>query len=417
MTEMSRQPIASRIEGLQVVEPAGGFDFLRGMRVVDLSSSVAGPYASMLLADMGADVIKVERPGGDDARGWGPPFLAGESLWFISVNRNKRSIGLDYSTPAGLQALYDLVRSSDALIVNTPPRAARKLGIDADAIRQQNPKLVYTSITGFGIDSDRADWPCYDLIAEGYSGVMDLTGDAYGEPQKVGAPAADMLAGQDAAFATVAALLRRQTGGSGATVDVSLVDSMVRFLACRIVPHMGSGDTPRRSGGKDSVIAIYQAFNTADEPITLGLGNDNIWGRFWDAIGQSVWKTDPRYATNALRRQRREEIVAAIQDILVTAPRAHWLSLFSDARIPAGPINRVDEVVLDAELRKRGLFYQLQSGEKLIPQVGTAIRVDGQTNFARSAPPEYAQHTHEILRECLGYDDAQLIALRDNGAI
>ncbi|TIS79553.1 MAG: CoA transferase [Mesorhizobium sp.] len=388
-----------------------GFDMLNGIRVLDLSTSIAGPYSAMLLGDMGADVIKVERPGGDDARAWGPPFLDAQSLWFLSVNRNKRSIVLDYAAPKGLSALRDLVSCCDIVIVNTPARATKKLGIDPETLRALNPRLVYVSITGFGMEGERADWPCYDLIAEGYSGVMDVTGEITGEPQKVGAPAADMLAGQDAAFAATAALLRRMSTGTGGCVDVALVDSMVRFLACRVVTHLGSGEVPRRSGGKDSVIAIYQSFQTADHPVTLGLGNDNIWERFWDVLGSPEFGSSSRFSTNAKRREARPEIVAAIQEILLTQTRAHWLSLFRKARIPAGPINRIDEVAADRELQQRGLFYSLRSEERLIPQVGTGIRIDAEANFARLPPPKLGEHTDEVLRDLLGYDDQQIAAL------
>jgi crotonobetainyl-CoA:carnitine CoA-transferase CaiB-like acyl-CoA transferase len=259
----------------------GGFTLLEGVRVIDLTTSVAGPLATMLLADMGAEVLKIERPvGGDDARAWGPPFLDGESLWFLSVNRNKKSVALDYSRPEGLDILHRLVRLADVVVVNLPPRVARKLKVDAKTLRSLRNELIYVSITGFGLEGERADWTCYDLIAEGYSGIMDLTGSAGEEPQKIGAPAADMLAGQDAAFAVVSALFERQRTGNGHVIDIALVDSMTRFLACRILPYLGSAGVPTRSGGKDSVIAIYQSFETADDPITLGLGSDNLWQRF-----------------------------------------------------------------------------------------------------------------------------------------
>lgn len=393
------------------------FDLLKGIRVLDLTSSVAGPYAALMLGDMGADVIKVERHGGDDARAWGPPFLHGESLWFLSVNRNKQSLRLDYSQPEGLEVLHALVRTADVVVLNVAGRVAKKLGLDYASLKACNSKLVYVSITGFGIDGERADWPCYDLIAEGYSGVMDLTGEITGDAQKVGTPAADMLAGQDAAFAALAALFKRHTNGEGALIDIALVDSMTRFLMCRIVPYLGSGELPRRSGGKDSVIAIYQSFQTADAPITLALGNDNIWGRFWEALGRPEMIGDVRYGSNAQRRECRREIVAIIQDILVTQPREHWLSLFRQARIPAGPINRIDEVVNDAAMRERGVFYNVSRHGSAIPQVGTAIRIDGQANYPRLPPPGLGEHTEELLKTLLGYDESRLAGLRQRAVI
>ena len=410
----TRLPLAS----LPEVQPGEGFDLLAGIRILDLTTSVAGPYATMLLGDMGAEVLKVERPGsGDDARAWGPPFLDGESLWFLSVNRNKRSLGLDYAKPEGLQVLRELVARCDVVVVNQPLRVAAKLGVDSQSFRSIKPDLIHVSISGFGLAGERSDWTCYDLIAEGYSGVMDVTGEADGEPQKVGAPAADMLAGQDAAFAAVAALFARCKNGQGRTVEIALIDSMTRFLTCRIVPYLGSGDAPRRSGGKDSVIAIYQAFATADFPITLGLGNDSIWKRFWQTVGRPEVAEHPGYRSNAERRSRRAEIVGLIQEILRTEPRAHWLAVFATARVPAGPINRIDEVAADPELQRRGLFYRLAADGRETPQVGTGIVLDGRYNRPRLGPPRLGEHTVDLLQSLLGYDDGKINALKDAGAI
>lgn len=246
---------------------------------------------------------------------------------------------------------------------------------------------------------------------------MDLTGEADGEPQKVGAPAADMLAGQDAAFAAVAALFARCRNGQGRTVEIALIDSMTRFLTCRIVPYLGSGDAPRRSGGKDSVIAIYQAFETADFPITLGLGNDSIWRQFWQAVGMPEVAEHPGYGSNAERHSRRAEIVGLIQEVLRTKPRSHWLAVFAAARVPAGPINRIDEVVADPELQRRGLFYQLAADGRETPQVGTEIILDGRYNRPRLGPPRLGEHTVDLLQSLLGYDDDKIHALKDAGAI
>lgn len=412
------QPLADLpLADLPTVACGAGFEMLQGVRILDLTTSIAGPYASMLLGDMGAEIIKVERLQGDDARTWGPPFLNEESLWFLSVNRNKRSVALDYTTAQGLEAVHALAEKCDAMIVNMPARVSKKLGLDQATIRANNPSLVYVSISGFGMEGERADWPCYDLIAEGYSGVMDLTGEAGGEPQKIGAPAADMLAGQDAAYATIAALYRRAHSSKGATIDIALVDSMTRFLTCRIVPYLGSGENPRRSGGKDSVIAIYQTFDTADEPITIGLGNRSIWCRFWNALGRPEMENNPRYSTNALCQAHRPEIVAAIQKILLTASRSHWLSLFQSARVPAGPINQVADAVADHEMRRRGLIYTLKCDDRLIPQVGPAVRIDKQTGYARLPPPRLGEHTEEILRDLLSYDETQIAELQKRGVI
>lgn len=386
------------VHQLPIAPHSGPFDLLSGITVLDLTTSVAGPYATMLLSDFGADIIKVERPEGDDARQWGPPFLNGEALWFAAMNRNKRSVVLDLRQEKGRAHLDDLVRRADVIVTNQPPDVQRKLQLDHDALRQVREDIVHVSITGFGLSGERAELTCYDLIAEGYSGIMELTGALGGDPQKIGAPAADMLAGHDAAMATLAALFDRQRTGRGRKIDVSLVESMTRFLSCRIATYLGSGEVPTRSGGTDSVIAIYQPFETADLPITLGLGSDPIWKRFWAALGDPDYAARAEFGSNAKRRDHREEIVTDIQRIMRTRSRADWLTLFAAERVPAGPINRVDEVATDKALQARGLFYAIDAGEgRLVPQIGLGISIDGKTSWPRFAPPMLGEHTSEIL--------------------
>lgn len=389
-----------------------GLELLKGVKVIDLTTSIAGPFATQMLADMGADVLKIERPGvGDDTRHWGPPNLGDKSLWFLSANRNKQSLALNYANERGRKILHRLVSEADVLVLNSLPRVQKKLGIDYETLVEFNPSLIYCSITGFGLTGERADWACYDLIAEGYSGIMDLTGDRDGAPQKVGAPAADMLAAMDAAFAINAALYDRRNTGRGHKLDISLVESMTRFLSPRIMSYLGSGKLPRRSGGKDSVIAIYQAFETSDEPITLGLGNDNIWKRFWCVVGEEDQGLDPATASNAARRTVRLELVAKIQALLLERPREEWLQLFRDAGVPAGPINRLDEVVRDVHLRERGLFFRVPQGENFIPQVGMGFQVDGRSDTVRQLPPGLGEHSREVLMQRLNLDRDQIDAL------
>lgn len=392
---------------------APALDLLSGFKVLDLTTSIAGPSAGQLLADMGATVVKIEKPvTGDDARAWGPPFLHGESLWFMSVNRGKQSVTLDISAPEGREVLHRLVGQCDVILLNLVARAQRKLGLDAATLRPLNPRLIHVSLTGFGVNGDRADLPCYDLIAEGYSGVMDLTGEAEVGPQKVGTPAADLLAGNDAAMAVLAALLRREREGSGCEIDVSMVESMSRFMAPRLMPYLGSGELSRRSGGRDSVIAIYQVFDTADGPMTLGLGNDGIWKRFWQAVERPEVGTDPAYASNAQRRASRDEIVKVIGDLLRTRPRAHWLALMAKARVPAGPIQRLDELAQDQALHDAGFMYRTEGPDGAIPNVGLGIRFDGRTEGTGSPPPKLGAHTDDVLRTWLDCDDSQIEQLR-----
>ena len=408
----------SPTDNLPLASPGKAFRFIEGIRVLDLTSSIAGPYATMLLADMGANVVKVERPGsGDDARTWGPPFLDGESLWFLSVNRNKQSLTLNYSNDSGRSVLYDLVRQADVVIVNQLQRVQVKLGVDYDSLSELRSDLIFVSLTGFGLDNKKSELPCYDLIAEGYSGVMDLTGEADSEPQKIGTPAADLLAGMDAAFSIVTALFDRQRTGRGHKIDISLVDSMTKFMMPRIVPYLGSGEVPRRTGAKDSVIAIYQTFQTADSPLTLGLGNDNIWKRFWQAVGRPEVAHEKRFASNYQRRQARAEIVSHIQSILSEHPRDYWLQLFADANVPAGPVNRIDEVTQDSHLLERNLFFSIEQNGRLIPQVGSAVCFDGESNSYRLAPPALGEHSEDVLKKWLSYDKEKIAYLRSEAII
>lgn len=392
---------------------APALDLLAGVKVLDLTSSVAGPYAGQLLADMGATVVKIEKPkGGDDARAWGPPFLHGESLWFMSVNRGKQSVTLDIAAPQGQEVLKQLIVQSDVILLNLVARAQRKLGLDAAALRALNGRLIHVSISGFGLQGGRADLPCYDLIAEGYSSVMDLTGEPENGPQKVGTPAADLLAGSDAAMAVLAALLRREREGKGCDIDISMVESMSRFMTPKLMPYLGSGDVVSRQGGRDSVIAIYQVFETADGPMTLGLGNDGIWKRFWEAVGRPELAANPAYASNKDRRAKREEIVQVIAELLKAKPRAHWLDLLGAARVPAGPIQRVDEVAQDPALHESGFIYRTGGPEGDIPQVGLGIRFDGRTEGTATPPPKLGAHTEQVLRDWLRCDAAQIDQLR-----
>lgn len=393
------------VDDLPRVTSGTGFGFLSGVRVVDLTTSVAGPYATMLLAEFGAEVIKVERSSGDDARHWGPPFLDGQALWFTAVNRNKKSVVLDLKSDDGRNGLEKLVASADVFVTNQPLDVQRKLGLDYESVKAMRDDIVFVSITGFGLNGARSGMTCYDLIAEGYSGIMDITGTADAPPQKIGAPAADMLAGQDAAMATLAVLCDRMRTGKGRLIDISLVESMTRFLSCRISSYLGSGEIPERSGGTDSVIAIYQAFETADLPITLGLGSDAIWRRFWETVGDVEFGRREEFASNAARRDHRAEIVAHIQSFLKAERRETWLERFARARIPAGPINRVDEVANDADLQERGMFYALQGENGAVqPQIGLGIQVDGAYSVARSLPPRLGEHTDAIMRELHGQE-------------
>jgi len=394
------------------------FSALKDIKVLDLSTSVAGPYGCQLLADFGADVVKIEKPiTGDDSRGWGPPFLDDESLWFLSVNRNKSSVVIDMTQEAGQQLLKQLVSQADVLVTNLLPKVQKKLLVDFNHLKVVNPRLIHVSLTGFGLEGERSSFACYDLIAEGYSGVMDMTGEINQDPQKIGTPAADLLAGMDLALATMAALLQREKDKVGHAIDISMVDSMTRFMTPRLVSYLGSGILPRRDGAKDSVIAIYQVFQTADEPITLGLGNDAIWKRFWQAMDEPHFISDDQYQSNAHRRLLRQELVGQIQERLIKQPKNHWLALFQKNNIPAGPINRLDQISADPEMHNRGMFYAVNKGSSVIPQVGLGIQIDGEQSFCNKPPPTLGEDTRAVLKSWLSLSNESINELINTNII
>jgi crotonobetainyl-CoA:carnitine CoA-transferase CaiB-like acyl-CoA transferase len=356
----------------------------------------------LLLADLGADVVKIERAGrGDDSRQWGPPFLNGEALWYLAVNRNKRSVALDFADPADVGVLTELAGAADVVITTLREPLLRRLGLDYATVSARRPDLVFATITGYGLTGPNSGLPGYDLIAEGVSGIMAVTGEPTTGPQKVGAPAADILAGMDAAFAVVAALYDRARTGRGHLLDLSLVESMTRMLSPKLMSYLGSGELQRRSGGRDSVVAIYQAFDTADEPINLALGNDAIFERFCTVMDRQEWSACPDYRDNSGRRDHRTHLVTEIQKLLLERTAAEWLELYARADVPAGPVNNLEAVVTDPHLLERGLFYRHGDGDGAIPQVNTGWQLDGAANRLRRRPPALGADTADVLADWL----------------
>ncbi|HVE25302.1 MAG TPA: CoA transferase [Sporichthya sp.] len=395
--------MALPLADLPAMDDGQAFDLLDGVRVLDLTTSIAGPYATLLLADLGADVVKIERAGrGDDSRQWGPPFLGGEALWYLAVNRNKRSVALDFSDSTDVGVLRELACAADVVITTLREPLLRRLGVDHPTVSARRPDLIFATITGYGLTGPNSGLPGYDLIAEGVSGIMALTGEPTTGPQKVGAPAADILAGMDAAFAVVAALYDRARTGRGHLLDLSLVESMTRMLSPKLMSYLGSGELQRRSGGRDSVVAIYQAFDTADDPINLALGNDAIFERFCTVMERQDWSANPDYSSNRGRREHRAHLVTEIQKLLLERTAAEWLELFAKADVPAGPVNNLEEVVTDPHLLARGLFYRHGDGEDAIPQVNTGWQLDGAANRLRRRPPALGADTADVVTDWLG---------------
>ncbi|MCL3819385.1 CaiB/BaiF CoA transferase family protein [Aeromicrobium wangtongii] len=352
---------------------------LAGLRVVDMTTSYAGPTAAMYLADLGADVVKVERPSGDDARSWGPPFVDDDtSAWFASANRNKRSVALDVSRPEGQDALRRLLAEADVFIQNVNPAKLRRLGIDGPTLREHFPRLVCCSLSGFGLDGPDAQLPGYDLVAQARSGLMSVTGAKGGRPQRVSTALSDIVTGMCATIAICAAVVRQRSTGEGDLVDVSLLDSDLALMAPRIASYLAGEPEPAPSGGTDSVLAVYQTFGAVDREIVVAIGNDIIWRRFCDAVGLPELADDPSLVGNAARRSQRDRLVEAISAVLATKPAAEWIALLSDASVPCALVQHLSEVVADSQVVARG---------SLLPVPGSASGVSVHSPFRLASIP------------------------------
>ncbi|HEY6749714.1 MAG TPA: CoA transferase [Rubrobacteraceae bacterium] len=391
---------------------------LSGVRVVDLSSSYAGPTATMYLGDMGADVIKVERPEtGDDARFWGPPFVGEEAAWFLSANRNKRSVCLNISDEEGHTALLRLLESADVFVENLNPGKLGRLSLDPETLRSRFPRLIYCALSGFGLDGPDRDRPGYDLIAQARSGLMSVTGARGGTPQRVSTALSDIVAGMVAAFTISSALVRQQRLGEGELIDVALLDADLALMAPRIASFFAGEPEPRPSGGTDSVLAIYQPFETADRPIVVAVGNDQMWNRFCEVLGLEHLAEDPALATNAGRRARREEILEPIATRLAEQPAEYWLERFREAAVPCQVIQFLSEVAEDQQVKARHAISELEhptAGKVRTVTSPWRFGTDGKQREHRPAPMLGAD-TREVLREA-GYAEEEIGALTERGA-
>lgn len=390
---------------------------LAGLRVVDLSTSYAGPTASMYLADLGADVVKVERPQrGDDARSWGPPFVEGTSAWFASANRNKRSIALDLRSPGGRSALHRLVAGADVLLESLNPAKLETLGLMPGETCERYPHLIYCALSGVGLTGPDADLPGYDLVAQARSGLMSVTGAAGGTPQRVSTALSDIVTGMAAALAVSAAVVRQRSDGVGDLIDVSLLDSDLALMAPRIASFLAGEDEPAPSGGSDSVLAVYQSFATADRNVVVAVGNDTIWKRLCGAVGLGDLVDDPRLATNAGRRAHRPEVVARVAEVLATRPAATWLEVLRSAGVPASLVQGLSEVTTDPQLHARGALLPVPGSLGGLHGIRSPFRLASVPQPRNERFPELGEHGVEILAES-GLTDDEIDQLIRTGAL
>ncbi|XBQ16083.1 MAG: CaiB/BaiF CoA-transferase family protein [Oceanicaulis sp.] len=401
---------------------------LSHIKVLDLSRVLAGPWCTQILADLGAEVIKVENPdGGDDTRGWGPPFLRGEdgedadAAYYLCANRNKRSIAVDMRTEEGREILRKLAAQSDVVVENFKAGGLKKYGLDYDSLKALKPDLIYCSITGFGQTGPLKDRPGYDFLIQAMGGLMSVTGEDAPEeerPMKVGVPAVDLFTGVYAAGAVMAALIARDRGMGGQYIDMALFDVQAAMLANQASNYLVSGRTPRRGGNAHPNIVPYQDFPTRDGRIAVAVGNDRQFAAFASALGRPDWASDPRFQKNADRVRNREVLVAEIVLILSERDSADVTAALDAAGVPCGPIQTVGEVFDHPQARARGLSFSLpMTGAGEAPLVANPMRLSATPPEYRTAPPRLAEHTSQVLQERLGYDQNHLLTLIKRGVL
>jgi formyl-CoA transferase/CoA:oxalate CoA-transferase len=391
---------------------------LTGLRVLDLSRILSGPFATMILADLGADVVKLENPtGGDDTREWAPPYQGDQSAYFLSINRNKRGIAVDLKSGAGREIAVRLADGADVLVENFRPGAAARLGLGYPELSARNPRLVYASISGYGQTGPDADLPGYDAIAQALGGVVSVTGESTGPPVRVGTPVADLGAAMWAAIGVLAALHARSTSGRGDWIDISLLDGQIAWLTYVAGGYFASGEVPRRYGSAHPTIVPYQALRTSDGYLMVAVGNDSLWQRFAPLIGLPELAADTRFATNPDRVVHRDELIPLIETALASRPSADWAAELSRAGIPAGAINSVDKALAHPQVLARDMVLTTEhptAGTLRMP--GSPVRLSGHTATVRRPPPLLGEHTDEVLSE-LGYSAAAIASLRQSGVV
>ncbi|MDQ7819065.1 MAG: CoA transferase [Armatimonadota bacterium] len=390
---------------------------LDDLLVVDLSRALAGPFCTLMLSDLGARVIKVETPeGGDDTRGWGPPFVGTESAYFLSVNRNKESLTLNLKDPRGVAVLRRLLQRADVLVENFRPGTMERLGLGYARVHADFPRLIYASISGFGQDGPARDRAAYDLILQGMGGLMSITGEEDGPPVKVGVAIADIGAGMYAAFGILAALRARERTGTGQWVDAALLDGQVSWLTYAAAIYFATGESMGRLGSAHPTIVPYQAFRTADGYLNVAVGSEAIWKRFCEAVDPGL-AGDPRYATNRDRVAHRRDLVAHLSRLFARRTTAAWMEILDAAGVPNGPILTIAEVFGHPQVLHRQMVVEMDHpAAGRIRQTGLPVKLSATPGRLRTPPPTLGQHTTAILRE-LGYSDAEVAALRADGVV
>ena len=390
---------------------------LQNIRVLDLSRVLAGPYCTMVLGDLGAEVIKVEPPEGDETRGWGPPFAGGESAYYLCVNRNKRGMVVNLKTEEGRAVLRELAMQNDVLVENFRPGTLKKFGLDFETLHELNPRLVYCSISGFGQTGPLRDMPGYDFMIQAMGGVMSITGEPQGEPMKVGVAVADLFAGQNAVIAILAALQARTFTGEGQYLDIALFDSQLGWLANVASNFLISGKNPKRYGNAHANIVPYQSFQASDGWFVVAVGNDKQFESFCEVIGKPELSTDERFSTNSARVENREILLSMLKPIFLETSVSDWLALIGD-QFPCGAINNFEQVFAMPHVRERQMLVEMDHPTiGALPLVGSPLKMSGTPVGYHLPPPLMGEHTKVILQEVLGFSDEQVNGMVERGCV
>ena len=392
---------------------------LDGIRVLDLTRVLAGPYCTMFLGDLGAEVVKVEQPGvGDDTRGWGPPFTGGESAYFLCVNRNKKSVTIDLKSKEGVALLRRLAERADVLIENFRPGTMERLGLGEKELRAINPKLIYASLSGFGANGPMSDAPGYDLIVQAWGGLMSITGPADGEPSKVGVAIIDLVAGLMLGKSIAAALFAREKLGVGQKIDTSLLEAEVACLINVGSNYLVEGSIPRRWGNAHPSIVPYQSFKTADGYLVIGVASEGIWRRFCQAIGRAEWADDPRFEKNSNRVENRSLLIGLLGEIFLGRSTDEWLKLLNSAEVPCAPVQTVDQVFKAPQVLHREMLVQVEHPRAgTVRMAGIPVKFSVTPASVRLPPPLLGQHTEEVLASWLGMGSEEINELKKRGEV
>ncbi|MFQ6030809.1 MAG: CaiB/BaiF CoA transferase family protein [Dehalococcoidia bacterium] len=392
---------------------------LEGVRVLDLTRALAGPFCTLMLGDYGADVIKIELPGtGDDTRTWGPPFIGGESAYFLSINRNKRSLTLNFKEAQAREIFLKLVEGADVVVENFTPGVMSRFGLEYEAVKQANPKIVYCSISGFGQDGPYQNRPAYDQIMQGVSGLMSITGEPDGDPQKVGVAVTDIGSGMWAAFAILAALRHREQSGEGQYIDISMLDAQIAWLTYQAGYYFANNEPPKRLGAAHPTLVPYQAFLGQDDKyFNVAVGSERIWERFCQGIRREDLKDHPDFATNTVRVPNRAKLVSLLQEYFRTRPADDWVEDLQAVNVSAGPINDLADVFSDPQVLHRQMLLEMPHPTLgSIKQTGLPLKFSETPGGLDQPPPLLGEHNQQILQE-LGYSDADIEQMAERAVI